>query len=136
MIGEYREASIWFRNQAERDQAELAITLLFKEEEAEQGIVYSDIEFYEEIERLPAKPTPESKALVGTARILAVRDLNKIDLHFLTELQPSELKFLRGLTLKAYLKAFPGAPDLPTHNIDQIICGRGPDVARRLLRTH
>ncbi len=127
---------MWFANQQERERAELAMVLLFKQEEEEQGIIYGPVEFYEETERLPVKPTPESRALVGAARIMGLRNIDKIELDFLTELKVGEVKLLRDATLRAYRNAFPGAPDLPLHNIDQLICARGPDVARRLLRAH
>lgn len=130
-IGEIREAACWFKHDWERIQTELQIKEVFDEEADSCGWIYGPVEYREDTERARVLPKPfeDARLLVGEARVVALRHVGKIDLYFLTELEPSELKMLRELTLKAYRRNFPGAPDLPLHNIDQLIAVHGPRIA-------
>jgi len=127
IIGETRQASLYFDTELQGEEAEYTIREVFWHEEIELGIQYSPVEFH-------VAETPQGKALVGEARVIDV-GWQAIDTNWLKSLQPHELKYLRALTRRSWENMNPGIPILE-HNIDQIIAAAGERAARKVLSVH
>lgn len=130
--GQIRQAALWFKTSEQRAKAAQAIREVFKNEAVEFGVRFGPLSF--KVENLPNPPEPGARVLIGEAVVTEAGKATPIDVQaFKKTVAPSDWKRLQRATLAAYRRAFPGAPDLPLHNIDQLIAGQGLD---HIARTH
>jgi hypothetical protein len=133
LLGELREASIWYKTPEQREQAKDYIREAFRYDEQELGVKYGHVEFKDadlSKDRAPAPPEPGAKLLVGEAPVIGLEPTRGE--RFVLDLDMKDLNMLRKVTQDAWTRG--GLEPLPLDELDKVIAKTAPDVMDKMLQ--
>lgn len=134
MIGQAREAALWYKTPEQRAQAEGVIREVFHSDALEGGLIFGPLSFEDAdlaSRRAPKPPEDGAKLLVGSACVLAISATPGE--KFVLDLNAKDLAILRKVTQDAWMK-YPSAKPLSVDQIDKVIAETSQDVLEKMLQ--
>lgn len=137
MIGEWRQAALWFNGDEQKGKAERVLRNMLSLDAQTLGVDLGEVELEvidANSQRLNGAVPPESGAqvLAAYAEVIGLKTTIE-DAGFLANLEPDDLERLRKATRRAYLKANPGAISPSQSDLDAMVGRLAPETARRLV---